>query len=213
MILKKTFTASGTQVQDVAADLNAQITEFLTGTGLFTLVSVGTGNGDRPAYTLKHVNSEYSLVLQSDKYTSTPYILVKSVSGSFGENSSSFSYGSKTGARITLHIITSGTSFCYKIFNYNGDVSFGGSCLKYRTFSGQEGYMFSTAENSSCLGHMGRGHIDEAGIYQISHTNLRSPDYGIVQEHPIISLDGGNAIGYAEDVVTINTSHQGDSHA
>lgn len=214
MILKKTFMTSGTSIQDVAADLNAQIAEFLTTTELFTLASVGTGNGNRPLYTLKHVNSEYSLVLQS--YVSAnanPYILAKSVSGSFGEKSAMCSYGSTTNARITLHIITSGTSFCYKIFDYNGVVCLGGSCLKYRTFSGLEGYMYSAAEISSCLGYMGRGHIDEAGVYQISHTNLRNPDYTIIQEHPIISLNGGNAIGYAEDIVTINASHLGDSHA
>lgn len=205
MILKKTINAGGSDVKDVGASINEQLKDYLIETGLFRLVSVETGNGGRPKFILKHINSEYTLTFQSTTANSTTVINTSIIRGSLGEVSRTVNFGSVGKGQITIHIVTNGHSFVFKLFNYNGDVIFGGSCLRYTKFSGEQGYMYNTNETGSWLGYMGRYTIgdDNSIIYQISYTTLWSVEYGIFQECPLLNVNG-NAAGYADDIVTIN---------
>lgn len=212
MMFKKTITASGTQVQDVAAALNAGLKDFLTGTGLFQLISVENGHGDWPKYTLKHQNTDYCLTLQSRSNTVSVQIVAGVIRGSLDESAyeKNISYGSVANARITIHIITSGGSFAYKIFSHDGTVALGGSCLRYTKFSGEQGYMYHAREDSALLGHMGRYEMEEGMICQISYSEYPYTEYAIIQELPVIQYSGA-AIGYADDIAVISASRLSDS--
>lgn len=216
MILKKTITAHGTQVQDVAAALNAGLKDYLTGTGLFRLVSVETGYGDRPKYTLKYQETEYYLTLQSYSNSNSSYKNI--VIGIFRSTldatayERSISYGNVSNAQISIHLIGNSESFAFKIFNAAGTVALGGSCLRYTKFSGERGYLYHSLETPSLLGYMGRYETEPGAVCQISYLEYPSTEYAVMQEMPVIQYDGA-AIGYAEDIVTISVPQPTDSHA
>lgn len=216
MILKKTITASGTQVQDAAAALNAGLKDYLTGTGLFRLVSVEAGYGDWPKYTLKYQGTEYYLTLQSssNSYSSDRNIVVGIFRSTLDETAyeRSISYGNISNAQISVHLIENGGSFAFKVFNAAGTVALGGSCLRYMKFSGERGYLYHSLETTSLLGYMGRYEAEPGAICQISYLEYPYTEYAVMQEMPILKYDGV-AIGYAEDIVTISVPQPSDSHA
>lgn len=214
MMFKKTITASGTQVQDVAADLNAKLKDYLIGTGLFQLVSMENGYGDRPKYILKHQNTDYYLTLQSRSNIVSTHIVTGIIRGTLDESDyeKNISYGTAASARITIHIITSGGSFAFKIFNASGEVTLGGSCLRYTKFSGEQGHMYHAREESALLGYMGRYEMEKGMVCQISCPEYPYTEYAVIQELPVIHYSGA-AIGYAEDVTMISASRLSDSLA
>lgn len=214
MILKKTFRASGSRGWDVGAELSGQMKDYLLETGLFRLVSVGTGYGDRPMYTLEFKESGYQIVLQSaseDRYTNI----------GIGINRSKLSdtvyyrevnFGTLLNATITIHIVTYGDSFAFKLFNYANNVELGGSCIRFTKFSGEQGYLYNSLEYMSVLGYIGRYEVESGKIASINYTDYPSTQHALIQELPIITLDD-KAIGYANDIVTINVSNLSDSNA
>lgn len=214
MILKKTFYSSGTQKQDIAAALNEQLKDYLTTTGLFQLAAVETGNGNRPKYTLEYKGSGYKLVAQCHENDWNAYTEIGIMRDSLDENAqfATVNYGSIVSAQFTIHIVTHGDSFVFKVFNNVNAVCMGGSCIRYTKLSGEQGYLYSTREDAPWKGYMGRYVIEKGRVCQISYQDYPSTRHAVIQEFPIITLDG-TAIGYANDIVTIHVNTLSDSHA
>lgn len=215
MILKKTFYASGSQVQAVAADMSLQIKNYLLEVGLFSLLTEEDGNGSYPKYTLKYKDSNYRLVIQSgiNNYAFQPWISAGVIRGGLDATATikDITYGSVEKAVLSIHIITSGNSMVFKIFGADGAVKFGGSCIRYTDFTGKQGYLYNSNESLSWLGYIGRYEVVKDGVASTSHIDYPGIEYPIIQEYPIIEY-GGAAIGYANDIVVINASHFSDSN-
>lgn len=214
MILKRTFRASGTDRQDVAADLNMQITEFLTGSGFFRMISVEEGEGGRPKYTLEYKDSGYLLIFQSHINGSRAETKIAAVRGVLDQNINYVivRYGSEGNATLTLHMVVSGMSMVFKLFNFQNTVCFGGSCIRYTRFNGEQGYLYHSREVAPLLGYLGRYEIEKDKIAQISFTEYPYTQYAVIQQMPLVTVDGA-AIGRADDLVVINLNSLSTSHA
>ena len=214
MILKRTFYASGTHKQDVAAELNAQIKDFMTESGLFRLISVEEGEGGRPKYTLEYKASGYRIVLQSYGHDWRTLILIATIRGSLDENIhfTDIAYGDAGNATLTIHMIVSGESFAFKLFNAENTVCYGGSCIRYTRFNGAQGYLYHTREEAPSRGYLGRYEIEKDKIAQISFRDYPYTQHAVIREKPLVVVDGA-AIGYADDLVVINLNHLSASHA
>lgn len=214
MIMKKTIYGQGTDTYSVAANINLQLKDYLVSTNLFEVASVEEGNGGFPRYKLRYRDSDYFLVLQCFKIISSRdyYILPGVIRGNLDEVAITemLNYGSKESSMITIHLVTSGKSMAFKLYNGNGDVCFGGSCLRYTEFTGTEGYLYNANESRTKLGFMGRYEIEKGVIAQISFNDYMAQDRAVITNCPIIKKNGA-AIGYANDIAIINTSHLADN--
>lgn len=210
MIMKKTFYASGNQVQETAANLNRQVSNYLIETGLFSLFSTQEGNGSYPKYMLRYKESDYLLQLQSEN-SDSPFernLQMEILHGIRDEKAAQrlIYYGSVKNATLTLHLLAHRDSMAFKIIDANSNVAFGGSCIRYTEYSGKEGYLYNAKEAKSLLGYMGRYEIEPGKVAQLMYNDYSSQGGATVKKHPIIGYKDV-AIGYANDLVVINGSH------
>lgn len=214
MIFKRTFLSRGEQPQDVAADLNRQIRDYLTETGLFQLVSAETGPADRPQYTLEYKDSGYQLILQSSILSHMTQTVIGVKRGTLDAVAkwSKIGYGKAAEATISIHLISSGNSFAFKVFNAENKVFFGGSCISYTAMNGEPAYLYNSDEEVSWLGYMGRFEFAPGKICLIPYQEYPHSYYKVIREQPIITLDEV-AIGYANDLAVIHADSLSNNHA
>lgn len=214
-MIKKTFYACGSRVQETAAKLNQQIKDYLLETGLFRLRSTGE-KGGYPQYTLEYKDSGYLLelgCLDSD-HQGHRYIVMGMIRGSLDEAALSKSvwYGAVTNARLTIHLLVHGDSMAFKVIDADNQVCFGGSCIRYTDYSGRKGYLYNANEVTSLLGYMGRYEIEPGQIAGISYFDYSSAKQALAKDYPIICCNGA-AIGYANDLVIINGNRMPAHHS
>lgn len=203
MLYKQTFYATGETNVETAAKLNKQIKDFMVGTGLFVLVSEEIGNYGKPNYGLKHIHSNYKISLYTRNDNYYPELVFGTDRNNIATLEQRPRFGNNQNAAISVHIIDSGKSFCFKVLNVDGEVAMGGYSLRYKAISGEEGFIYSTNGAHSKVGEMGSGVDEQMRACKITYTDYFDPTYALVQDQPLIVYEK-IPVGYALDVMTLN---------